>query len=70
MTTIHIETILVKDPNTGGDVNLSIYKDIESGGIFGIDTSFLEANDIDEDDPIEVGNPFITDNEILLINEY
>jgi len=37
-----IREIEVKDPDTGGVVEVELWKDSESGGIFGIDSSFLD----------------------------
>ena len=42
-----------KDPDTGGDVQLEIFKH-QNGGVFGIDASYLEQNFEDEDNPIIV----------------
>lgn len=39
---IKITEVVVKDPDTNGDVTVEIWKDPVSGGIFGIDSSFLE----------------------------
>ena len=36
-----VEEITVKDPDTGGDVVLEVYKH-ENGGIFAIDSSYLD----------------------------
>jgi hypothetical protein len=46
--------IKVKDPDSKGKVEISIYKH-ENGGMFGIDSSFLEQFD---EDSICVFNPF------------
>jgi len=37
-----IKEIEVKDPDTGGVVEVELWKDPETGGIFGIDSSFLD----------------------------
>lgn len=49
---IYIRQITVTDPDTGGDVIVEIYKDPETGGIFGLDSSYIE------DSSGEVINPF------------
>lgn len=36
-----ITTINVKDPNTGGNVELEVYKH-QNGGMFAIDSSFID----------------------------
>jgi len=38
----YIETIKVIDPDTHAQVELEVYKDEESGGLFAIDASYLE----------------------------
>lgn len=43
---IFIQEITVIDPETKGDVQVEMWKDPVSGGIFGIDSSFLESEDI------------------------
>ena len=60
---IYIKDITVTDPDTGGDVIVELWKDVESGGIFGIDESFLDA---------ESGvcfNPFSGDEDILDVDD-
>lgn len=46
MTTeaIKVTEIIVKDPDTNGDVAVEIWKDPLSGGIFGVDSSYLEQD--------------------------
>lgn len=39
---IFIQEIKVIDPETKGEVEVEIWKDPVSGGIFGLDASFLE----------------------------
>lgn len=38
---IYIEQLTVRDPDTGGNVHLAVYKH-ENGGMFAIDSSFIE----------------------------
>lgn len=64
MTYTFIKTVTVPDPDTDGDVEVEIWKDNTSGGIMGIDASFLdqcpefynpfngEQNNIDEVMPV------------------
>ena len=40
--TIYVREIIVNDPDTGQVVSIEIHKDPESGGLFGIDSSFLD----------------------------
>lgn len=46
-----VKEITVQDPDTGGDVNLSVYKH-QNGGMFAIDSSFLDQMLEDEQDRI------------------
>jgi hypothetical protein len=41
----YITEIVVEDPDTGGLVELEVYKH-ENGGIFAIDTSFLDRKSV------------------------
>lgn len=38
---IFIKEITVVDPDSGLEVEIAIYKDIGSGGIFGVDSSYV-----------------------------
>lgn len=37
----YIKDIVIQDPDTGGDVEVTIFKH-QNGGIFGIDASYIE----------------------------
>jgi hypothetical protein len=37
-----IQTVVVQDPDSHGDVELSVYKDPTSGSLFAIDSSYIE----------------------------
>lgn len=52
-----ISEVTVTDPDTGGEVQVSIFKDKTSGGIFGVDSSFIEQTFEDEEEVI-VNSPF------------
>ena len=57
MTTAKFVTeIQMKDPDTGNNVQLEVYKH-ENGGMFAIDSSYLEQNFEDGSEPIIV-DPF------------
>ena len=60
----YILTKTINDPDFGGAVDVALYKDRESGAIFGIDCSYILT--LSEDDP--VNNPFNGD-EILLMGD-
>lgn len=46
----HVAEISVVDPDSGAPVDLSVYKDATSGGLFAVDSSFLIT--LDDDDPV------------------
>ena len=54
-----VTQVTVKDPETGGDVHMDVYKH-QNGGMFAIDSSYLESiGDFDdEDDNIVLSDPF------------
>ena len=57
MTTAKFVTeIQMKDPDTGNNVQLEVYKH-ENGGMFAIDSSYLEQNFEDDTEPVIV-DPF------------
>lgn len=51
-----IKEITVIDPDTKSEVNLSIYKH-EGGGIFGVDSSFINQF-FDDNDDAKIPDPF------------
>ena len=54
----YVTKVTVKDPDSGFDVEVSIYKDQFSDGLFGIDSSYLDqvCNDkIVIDSPFNIG---------------
>ena len=58
-----VKEITVTDPVSGLPVEISIFKHYEGGGMFGVDSSYLEQCFDDEVDPI-IPDPFInTDQE-------
>lgn len=46
-----VKEITVQDPDTGGDVELAIYKH-QNGGMFAVDSSFIEQCLGDDEDRI------------------
>jgi len=62
-----VKEITITDPDTGGDVQVSIFKDVSTGGMFGVDSSFIEQS-FDDDDDVIVKNPlsFLRDGDIEL----
>lgn len=59
----HVLDVTVIDPETKGEVEVSLYKDRESKGIFGVEGAYLVT--LSDDKP--VSNPF-TGQDILLID--
>ncbi|MAD89030.1 MAG: hypothetical protein CMK64_04955 [Pseudoalteromonas sp.] len=57
-----VTEVTVTDPNTNAPVEVAIYKDSESGAMFGVDSSYIMT--LSDDDP--VNNPFNGD-EIELV---
>lgn len=52
--------ITVTDPDTGGEVEVSMFKH-ENGGIFGIDSSYIDQV-LPEEGEISIPDPFISDD--------
>lgn len=44
---VYVTEVTVNDPNTSAPVELSVYKDSTSGGMFGIDSSFVDQMDLE-----------------------
>jgi hypothetical protein len=63
-----IQQVTVTDPETNAPVQLSVYKHDSSGGMFAIDSSFIEQNFEDDETPT-VADPF-TNNAIVELIEY
>lgn len=60
---IFIQEVSVTDPESEAPVSISIYKDKTSGGMFGVDSSFLETLEEDEN----VTEPF-NGNKVVLVD--
>lgn len=52
----YVKDIVIQDPDTGGDVDITIFKH-EGGGMFGIDSSYIDQ--VAEEDTH--GNPVVKD---------
>lgn len=50
----HIKTITVIDPDSNGEVQIAIYK-LETGGMIGVDESFLANTDEPLYSPYDIG---------------
>ena len=53
------------DPDSKFEVRVSMFKHLQSGGIFGIDSSFLTDNFADDEEVI-VNDPFDSQRKVLL----
>lgn len=52
-----IQEITITDPDSKAPVQVSIYKEIEGGGMFGIDSSYIQQV-FDEDESIIIDSVF------------
>jgi hypothetical protein len=63
-----VKEITVTDPDTKGEVNLSIYKH-ENGSMFAMDSSFLDQCCDDDDYPV-IRDPFeLQDGYVMLVED-
>lgn len=63
-----VKEITVIDPDTQGDVELSVFKH-ENGGMFAIDSSYIEqVLDVDEDTKTLINDPLNNYGEVELLN--
>jgi hypothetical protein len=62
--TKHVRTITVRDPDSGGMVEVEIRKCMESGTLVGIDGSFLEDDFAEVNNPYNPGILLIPDDEV------
>ena len=60
-----ITEITVIDPDSKGEVEMSVFKHDQEQGMFAIDSSFLDQCFEDDEDPI-IDDPFNKDREIIL----
>lgn len=67
-TATFVKEVTVIDPDTQAEVKVSIYKHDNSGGMFGIDSSFIEQNFEDEETPM-IADPFNNDSIVELWDE-
>ena len=56
-TAMYTREIMVADPDTNLGVEMSVFKHNQSGGMFAIDSSFIEQEFDDDVDPI-ISDPF------------
>ena len=64
-TARYIQEITVIDPDSKGEVEMSVFKHDQSSGMFAIDSSYLDQCFEDDEDPI-IADPFNEDKEIIL----
>lgn len=65
-----VKEVTVVDPDSKGDVQLSVFKH-ENGGMFAVDSSFLDQCFDDDCDPL-IPDPFFTkedgqDNDVVVL---
>jgi hypothetical protein len=61
-----ITEVTVVDPDSMGEVEVSMFKHNESGGIFGVDSSYLDQCFEDDTDPV-IPDPFNEGDEVTLL---
>jgi hypothetical protein len=65
----YVNEIVVVDPDDGEDVTIAIYKH-EGGGMFGIDSSFIDQVLDDENDVIPDPFSYMSDVQGLFLNDH
>jgi len=60
-----VKEIVVQDPDSKADVEVSIFKH-ENGGLFGIDSSYIVQCFDDDETMIIISDPFISRSDITL----
>jgi len=61
-----VEELSVTDPDSQGIVEISVFKHLQSGGMFAIDSSYIEQCFDDDKDPV-INDPFNKGQKITLI---
>jgi hypothetical protein len=56
-TAVFVKEVTVTDPDSGGEVAIAIYKHENSGGMFGVDSSFIEQM-FEDDEVAMIADPF------------
>ena len=64
-TATYSEEVTVIDPNSKGEVSMSVFVHDQSGGMFAVDSSFLDQEFDDDVDPV-IADPFNEDKEVIL----
>lgn len=64
-TARYVHEVTVIDPDSKGEVEMSVFKHDQSGGMFAIDSSFLDQCFEDDEDP-EIDDPLNKGQEIIL----
>jgi len=60
-----ITEVTVTDPDSKGEVGMSVFKHDQGQGMFAIDSSFLDQCFDDDEDPV-IDDPFNKGREIIL----
>jgi len=60
-----ITEVVVIDPDSKGEVGMSVFKHDQGAGMFAIDSSFLDQCFEDDEDPV-IADPFNEGREIIL----
>jgi hypothetical protein len=62
-----VSEIIVRDPDSNGRVEMSVFKHNDSGGMFAVDSSYLEQCFDDDTDPV-IQDPFNDGQTVTLYN--
>jgi hypothetical protein len=62
---LFVTEVRINDPETKATVVLAVYKHEQSGGMFAIDSSFIEQNFEDDETPM-ISDPFNNDSFVEL----
>ena len=62
-----VSEIIVRDPDTNGRVEMSVFKHNDSGGMFAVDSSYLDQCFDDDTNPV-IADPFNDGQTVTLYN--
>jgi len=62
-----VKEVSVKDPDSGGWVEMAVFKHNDSGGMFAVDSSYLDQCFDDDTDPV-IQDPFNDGQTVTLYN--
>jgi hypothetical protein len=60
-----VKEVTLIDPDSGGQVEMSVFKHDQTGGMFAVDSSFLDQTFEDDEDPV-IDDPLNKNQEVIL----